>query len=100
MQNAEERFIEIDGVRFEVQFASEMTDEERQQLGMPARGTPCACPDCTCTNESDMGTPEHPRCGCCVADCPDVHGPEAYLRETRTWSPIESPDAAPSPERE
>lgn len=101
MQNDEEPTIEINGVQFSVSFTSDMTDEDRLRHGMPARGTICACPDCTCSNEADVGTPEDPRCGCCVADCPDVHGPEAYFRDTRPWRRrFTSPDSAPSPERE
>lgn len=38
------------------------------------RGTLCSCPDCACTNEADIDLGRGPVCGCCAADCPDVHG--------------------------
>jgi hypothetical protein len=33
---------------------------------------PCACGDCHCV-ELCIGAPKFPECGCCMADCPDVH---------------------------
>lgn len=38
---------------------------------------PCRCEDCTCTNTTNLLVGEHdtPMCGCCLADCPHVHGP-------------------------
>lgn len=53
---------------------------------------PCQCPDCECVNTNDLlvGDDETPICGCCLADCPYVHGPdgrrtEHYQYEAR-WS--------------
>lgn len=77
----EDLYIEIDGQRRRVVFSAELSDGERTRMGYPKRGTPCACPDCDCTNHADMGTPENPICSCCFADCPDVHGP-ATTRES------------------
>lgn len=52
----------------------------------------CPCLDCECTNTTDLlvGDNNTPMCGCCLADCPDVHGPdgrrpEHYRYEAR-WS--------------
>lgn len=44
---------------------------------------PCRCPDCECTNTTDIlvGDDDTPMCGCCLADCPDVHGPEGRRPE-------------------
>lgn len=60
--------------RRRVLFSAELSDHDRARPDHPARGTACACPDCSCANEADVGTPAHPICGCCLADCPDVHG--------------------------
>jgi len=38
---------------------------------------PCACPDCSCTDEADMGAPDDRIYGCCLADCPYAHSPTA-----------------------
>jgi hypothetical protein len=74
MPDTEDLHIELNGKLQRVLFSADLSDYDRARLGHPARGTTCACPDCSCTNEADMGTPEHPICGCCLADCPDVHG--------------------------
>lgn len=34
----------------------------------------CTCPHCTCGNGADIDLGRGPVCGCCAADCPDVHG--------------------------
>lgn len=58
--------------------------------GEPMR--PCRCPDCECTNVTDLlvGGDDTPVCGCCLADCPDVHGPEGrrpqHYRYRADWS--------------
>ncbi|QAY60000.1 hypothetical protein ET475_08345 [Microbacterium protaetiae] len=75
MKNQGDESIEIDGVIYEVAFSSELDDAQRADLGLPARGTMCACSRCACENEADAGRIEHPICGCCLADCPDVHPP-------------------------
>lgn len=44
-------------------------------------GTACQCPEnCGCGNDADLIDNGIPVCGCCMADCPDVHGPNG-----RTW---------------
>lgn len=45
-------------------------------------GRPCECPDCECVNDADIQfeNSERALCGCCIADCPDVHGPQG-----KTW---------------
>lgn len=43
-------------------------------------GRKCTCPICTCGNEADLDLGRGPVCGCCAADCPDVHGEEG-----KTW---------------
>lgn len=77
MQNEDPVYVEADGERYKVVFSAELNNDERAALGHPAVGTPCACSRCTCSNDADMGTPEHPICGCCLADCPDVHPPDS-----------------------
>lgn len=53
---------------------------------------PCRCPDCECTNTTDLlvGDGATPMCGCCLADCPHVHGPEGrrpeHYRYRADWS--------------
>lgn len=53
---------------------------------------PCQCPDCECTNTADLIVGDHntPICGCCLADCPHVHGPEGrrpeHYRYSAEWS--------------
>ena len=73
MKNRDEQTVELDGQLYEVIFSSDLDDAKRAEWGMPARGTKCACTRCACTNEADCGSVEHPICGCCLADCPDVH---------------------------
>lgn len=65
--------IELDGVSYDVLPAGELGDSQRKAWNLPPRGTLCACPLCSCVNEADVGSVEHPICGCCLADCPDVH---------------------------
>lgn len=67
------RVVVLGGVEYDIVFASEVSDDRRLELGLPARGTRCSCKDCVCRNEADAGTLQHPLCGCCLADCPDVH---------------------------
>lgn len=50
---------------------------------------PCGCPDCTCPNPGDIDLGNGPMCGCCLADCPDVHGPDG-----KTWRKDRLADAA------
>lgn len=68
-----DRVVVLGGVEYDVVFASEVGDERRAELDLPARGTGCSCIDCVCENEADAGSVAHPMCGCCLADCPDVH---------------------------
>lgn len=36
---------------------------------------PCDCRDCECTQSTDLELSDGSHmCGCCMADCPDVHG--------------------------
>lgn len=76
MKNWDEQTVEIDGERYDIVFSSDLDDAKRAEWGMPALGAKCACERCACTNEADCGSAEHPICGCCLSDCPDVH-PEA-----------------------
>ena len=47
----------------------------------PAETTACQCPQgCGCGNDADLVYGEIAICGCCLADCPDVHGPDAEAR--------------------
>lgn len=74
MKNGEsDRVVVLGGIEYDVVFASEASDGRRIELDLPVRGTRCSCTDCVCENEADAGTREHPFCGCCLADCPDVH---------------------------
>jgi hypothetical protein len=42
----------------------------------------CECPDCTCSNTTDIVTDNGtPVCACCIADCADVHGPDGVRPE-------------------
>lgn len=68
-----DRVVVLDGIEYDVVFASEVGDERRAELDLPARGTGCSCIVCVCENEADAGSVAHPMCGCCLADCPDVH---------------------------
>lgn len=45
----------------------------------------CACERCTCTEPSDLTLGGVALCGCCAADCPDVHGEEAEERRAQFW---------------
>ena len=74
MPNQEATYVTLDGETHLVVFSADLTDAERAELGHPALGTRCACSDCNCANNADMGTQDHPICGCCLADCPDAHG--------------------------
>ena len=73
MKNQAEASIVIDGVTYDLVLGGEYSDEERAELGYPSRGAKCSCKRCSCDNEGDVGTLERPICGCCLADCPDVH---------------------------
>lgn len=73
MQNSEKTKIVIDGIAHDVTFADEFDDAERAEAGLPPRGSACSCRRCVCANEADTGTLAVPLCGCCRADCPDVH---------------------------
>lgn len=56
---------------------------------------PCRCPDCECTNTTDLlvGDGATPMCGCCLADCPQVHGPEGRRQLRDMAQTGESPPA-------
>lgn len=43
----------------------------------------CGCDRCTCTEPSDLTLGGVALCGCCAADCPDVHGEEAEERRVQ-----------------
>lgn len=74
MKNQDQgRVVVLGGIEYDIVFASEIDDEQRVELDIPARGTRCTCAVCVCDNESNAGSVEHPRCGCCLADCPDVY---------------------------
>lgn len=80
MKNWEsDRVVVLGGIEYDVVFASEVSDGRRIKLDLPVRGTRCSCTDCVCENEADAGSLDHPFCGCCLADCPDVH-PESELK--------------------
>ncbi len=68
-----DRVVVLDGIEYDIVFASEVSDDRRIDLRLPARGTRCSCRDCARENHADAGTIEHPMCGCCLADRPDVH---------------------------
>ena len=78
MKNQGGTSIVLDGVAYEVVFSEDLTDSQRSERGLPPRGTRCGCDRCECQNEADIGTVEDPICGCCLADCPDVH-PDAEI---------------------
>ena len=42
------------------------------ELGVP-EGQMCQCDECFCINEAGVPAGELFLCGCCMADCPDVH---------------------------
>lgn len=44
---------------------------------------PYQCSDCECVNTTNLlvGDGNTPICGCCLADCPDVHGPDGRRPE-------------------
>jgi hypothetical protein len=74
MKNQEQgRVMVLGGIEYDIVFASEINDEQRIELDLPARGMRCSCPVCVCVNEADAGSVARPMCGCCLADCPDVH---------------------------
>jgi hypothetical protein len=78
MENQDDTSIVLDGVIHGVVFSGDLSDAERSAQGFPPKGTKCACSKCSCENEADVGSVEHPICGCCLADCPDVH-PDAEI---------------------
>lgn len=45
----------------------------------------CRCERCTCTDPADLTVGGMPLCGCCAADCPDVHGEAANERREQFW---------------
>lgn len=69
----QDRTVVLGGIEYDIVFASEVTNEHRIELNLPARGTGCSCARCDCQNEADAGSVARPMCGCCRADCPDVH---------------------------
>lgn len=52
---------------------------------MSTTDTTCDCTRCTCTEPADLTLGGVPLCGCCAADCPDVHGEEAEERRVQLW---------------
>lgn len=56
------------------------------------RPVACRCPDCECVNTTDLlvSDDDTPMCGCCLASCPDVHGPDErrpeHHRYEAQWS--------------
>lgn len=79
----QDRVVVLDGIEYDIVFASESDDEQRIKLDLPARGTRCTCAACVCENDADAGSVEHPICGCCLADCPDVHPDTDLAPRTR-----------------
>lgn len=77
MPNQEATYVTLDGEKHLVRFSADLAGAKRAALGYPTQGTLCACPDCGCQNEADMGTQDDPICGCCLADCPDFHGADS-----------------------
>ncbi|GAA3932544.1 hypothetical protein GCM10022383_08820 [Microbacterium soli] len=73
MENQAEETVELDGVEYALTFVGDLDDEQRVAQGMPPRGTACGCQECSCANEADLWWGGSPICGCCLADCPDVH---------------------------
>lgn len=63
----------LGGIEYDVVFESEVGDERRAELDLPARGTGCSCIVCVCESEADASSVAHHMCGCCLAECPDVH---------------------------
>lgn len=63
----------LGGIEYNVVFASEVDDARRIELDLPVRRTRCSCGKCACENDADAGSTARPMCGCCLADCPDVH---------------------------
>lgn len=51
----------------------------------PEQEQSCACDRCTCADLADLTLGEVPLCGCCAADCPDVHGAAAEERRAQFW---------------
>lgn len=47
----------------------------------------CACERCACAcaDPADLTLGGVPLCGCCTADCPDVHGAAAEERRAQFW---------------
>lgn len=52
---------------------------------MSTTDTTCDCTRCTCSEPADFTFGGVPLCGCCAADCPDVHGAAAEERRVRFW---------------
>jgi hypothetical protein len=54
----------------------------------------CECQDCECTNTTDMlvGDGATPMCGCCLADCPHVHGPDGRRPDHYQYGALWSDD--------
>jgi hypothetical protein len=74
MENQEQdRVVVLGGIEYDIVFASEVDDERRVELDLPSRGTTCSCDVCGCENDADAGSIAHPMCGCCLADCPEIH---------------------------
>lgn len=69
----QDRVVVLGGIEYDIVFAPEIDDKQRFELDLPPRGTRCTCAVCLCENDADAGSVEHPMCGCCLADCPDVH---------------------------
>lgn len=45
--------------------------------------TPCGCTACQCVNAADLTLNDETHvCGCCLADCPDVHGGDGLTWRT------------------
>ena len=55
------RVVVLGGIEYDVVFASEVSDNQRIELGLPARGTGCSC-ECACDNQADAGTIERDCC--------------------------------------
>lgn len=74
MKNQDQhRTVVLGGIEYDIVFASEVDDEQRIELNLPARGTRCSCARCVCENAADAGSLARPMCSCCLADCADVH---------------------------
>lgn len=69
----QDRVVVLGGIEYDIVSASEVSDVRRAELDLPVRGTRCSCEKCACENDADAGSAAHPVCGCCLADCPDVH---------------------------